>query len=144
MQVCRVQAEFSDRVPPNCYFEVDDFESDWEFSKPFDFIHGRALAGSVKDWPILCERILKNLKPGGWVEFADFPTEFFSDDDTLKDAPNITEWVRLNNSAAVTFGKEMNVAHLYKKLLTDAGFKDVKEDIVKVFQPLKLHERSRG
>ena len=87
----------------------------------------------MKDWEALFKRIHNNLNPGGWVELADFPTEFFSDDDTLKDAPNVMEWVRLQNETAVTFGKLMNVAHLYKQWMIDAGFKDVKEEIVKVF-----------
>lgn len=34
-------------------FEVDDVESEWQFSKPFDFIHGRYLAGAIADWPNL-------------------------------------------------------------------------------------------
>jgi hypothetical protein len=34
-------------------FEVDDVESEWQFSRPFDFIHGRYLAGAIADWPNL-------------------------------------------------------------------------------------------
>jgi hypothetical protein len=37
------------RVPPNCSFEVDDIEKEWLYSKPFDFIFGRVLAGSLAD-----------------------------------------------------------------------------------------------
>lgn len=120
------------RVPPNCYFEVDDYESDWDFSKPFDFIHGRALAGSVKDYPNLFRRIHNNLKPGGWVEMVEIPTEFYSDDDTIQNAPNLLEWAKLHNEASEKFGKNMNIAYSLKKWMIDAGFKNVKEDIYKV------------
>jgi len=37
-------------VPPNVEFFVDDMEADWTFSKPFDFVFMRALAGSIVDW----------------------------------------------------------------------------------------------
>lgn len=37
-------------VPPNCSFEVDDLEKDWTWSKPFDFIMSRVMAGSFSDY----------------------------------------------------------------------------------------------
>jgi len=120
------------RVPPNCFSEVDDYESAWEFSKPFDFIHGRSLSGSVKDFPMLFQRVKNNLKPGGWVELVDIPINFFSDDATEENAPNIMEWVRLQIEATVKFGKEMDITHKYKQWLIDAGFTNVQEDIYKV------------
>ncbi|KAL1983476.1 hypothetical protein VTN96DRAFT_10297 [Rasamsonia emersonii] len=40
-------------VPPNVKFLVDDIESDWIYEHPFDFIHARYLAVSIKDFPKL-------------------------------------------------------------------------------------------
>ncbi|TQB71013.1 hypothetical protein MPDQ_007934 [Monascus purpureus] len=40
-------------VPPNVQFEVDDIESQRAFKSPFDYIHARFLASSIKDWPRL-------------------------------------------------------------------------------------------
>jgi trans-aconitate methyltransferase len=136
----RAQAIYSQqltltRVPPNCFFEVDDFESPWEFSKPFDFIHARSLAGAVRDFPRFCERIMNNLKPRGWVEFVDFPAELFSDDESRQNAPNISEWCKLLDEASQKFGKDLNVTAKYKQCLIDAGFKNVKEDVYKVRPP---------
>lgn len=38
--------------PPNLTFEIDDCCSDWVYPKNhFDYIHIRALYGSVADWP---------------------------------------------------------------------------------------------
>lgn len=31
-------------------FELDDLEKDWTWSKPFDFIFGRVLAGSISNY----------------------------------------------------------------------------------------------
>lgn len=43
-------------TPPNCKFEVDDFDREWVFSHKFDYIHGRSLMGAVKDWKALAEK----------------------------------------------------------------------------------------
>jgi trans-aconitate methyltransferase len=120
-------------VPPNCYFEVDDYESDWSFSRPFDFIHGRVLTGSVRDYPELFRRIKNNLAPNGWAEMGEVAAEPFSDDDSLQGAPNLREWMRLQEEAGLKFGKKMNVAQHYKQWMIDAGFKNVKEEVYKVY-----------
>ncbi|KIX06361.1 uncharacterized protein Z518_04337 [Rhinocladiella mackenziei CBS 650.93] len=46
-------------VPPNVTFEVDDVESEWQYSQPFDFIHSRYMAGSIADWPRLMSECYK-------------------------------------------------------------------------------------
>lgn len=126
-------ANYLHRVPPNCYFEVDDFESDWDFSKPFDFVHGRYLATSIRDYPLLFKRIKDNLKPGGWVEMADFAGEsFYSDDDSIQKAPDLTKLASLLNEASHKFGKELDVARHLKQRMIDAGFTNVTEDVYKV------------
>lgn len=39
-------------VSPNCKFEVDDACAEWTYApNSFDFIHIRAMYGSVADWP---------------------------------------------------------------------------------------------
>lgn len=120
------------RVLPNCHFEVDDFESDWSFKTPFDFIHARTLAGSVRDFPRLYRRMIENLNTGGWAEVVDFTVEAFSDDGTLNNAPNVVKWIKLLDEASSKFGKRLNIASTHKQGLIDAGFKNVKEDIYKV------------
>ncbi|RJE18258.1 Methyltransferase [Aspergillus sclerotialis] len=125
----------SNWIPPNCYFQVDDFESPWDFwdfKKPFDFIHAGNLAGSVKDVPNLLQRAKDTLRPGGWFEFVDFAPEPFADDDTLNDAKYFREWSKLCDEASIKFGKRMNVTSFYKQWMIDAGYKDVNEVVHKV------------
>lgn len=44
-------------VPPNLKFMIDDFEDEWGYEhQPFDYIHARYLATSVKDWPGLMKQ----------------------------------------------------------------------------------------
>lgn len=75
---------------------------------------------------------MKNLNPGGWLELVDMTPEAFSDDGTLKNAPNMAEWSRLTDEASVKFGKRLNIPHLYKNWMQDAGFKNIREDVYKV------------
>lgn len=48
-------------VPPNVKFEVDDLEEDWTFSYPFDYIHSRYMAGSIKNWPRLMTQCFQSV-----------------------------------------------------------------------------------
>ena len=49
-------------VPPNVYFEVDDIELEWTYRAPFDYVHGRVLAGALSDWPKLVKQAFKHVK----------------------------------------------------------------------------------
>ncbi|KAL1994990.1 hypothetical protein VTN49DRAFT_1177 [Thermomyces lanuginosus] len=60
-------------VPPNLKFIVDDIESEWAYdSNPFDFIHARNLALTIRDVRKLIKRCYRSVKPGGWLEFQDW------------------------------------------------------------------------
>ncbi|TIC90052.1 Secondary metabolism regulator laeA [Colletotrichum higginsianum] len=69
-------------VPSNVKFEIDDVESPWVGHKKFDYIMCRYMACSIGDWPSLIETIYDHLNPGGWAEFQDMSTEYYSDDGT--------------------------------------------------------------
>ncbi|EED22002.1 conserved hypothetical protein [Talaromyces stipitatus ATCC 10500] len=43
-------------VPPNLSFEIDGFEQEWTYSRSFDLIHARLLAGRILDWHRLMRR----------------------------------------------------------------------------------------
>ncbi|KAJ1710676.1 putative SAM domain methyltransferase [Aspergillus flavus] len=123
-------------VPPNCVFEIDDFELPWNFTQPFDFIHARSVEGSVKDFPHLFRQAHQSLVPGGWFEMMEPTVDIFSDDDSVSKAPHLSEWRDMLIEASGKFGKEMGAAKNYKKWMTEAGFTDVTEEIFKVpFSP---------
>ncbi|KAK5449326.1 hypothetical protein LTS15_008868 [Exophiala xenobiotica] len=119
-------------VPANCTFEIDDFELDWRYPYPFDFIHARNIEGSVKDHKRLLLQALDNLKPGGWLEVADATVGVFCDDETIVRAPNLLEWRDRLVEASHMFGKPMGVAKHYKDWLTEAGFTNVQQEVYKV------------
>lgn len=71
-------------VPPNCRFLVDDMEDDWIDEPPYDFIHARFLALSIRDYRKLLKQCYKHTAPGGWVEMQDWDTMVYSQDGTTK------------------------------------------------------------
>ncbi|PGH10991.1 hypothetical protein AJ79_05142 [Helicocarpus griseus UAMH5409] len=109
-------------IPPNVKFLIDDVEDEWGYeNQPFDFIHARYLAGSVKDMPRLLEQCYANVKPGGWVEFQDWDAAVQSADGTIKGTS--FEQYTLNTIAAFEKAGFITRPGIYlEKWLKDAGF----------------------
>ncbi|KAL4891217.1 S-adenosyl-L-methionine-dependent methyltransferase [Aspergillus ambiguus] len=121
-------------IPPNCRFEVDDFEQPWSYHQPFDYIHGRELEGSIRDHDKLFRQALENLKPGGWFEIASMEVNTYSDDDTHLQAKGMMEGVKGLHEASKKFGKDMTTAGTWRDRMEKAGFANVHEDIYKLPQ----------
>ncbi|KAF2185641.1 S-adenosyl-L-methionine-dependent methyltransferase [Zopfia rhizophila CBS 207.26] len=119
-------------VPPNVRFEVDDFESRWAYGVPFDLIFGRTLLFSVSDWPKLVREAYNNVKPGGWVEFQDFNTQYYSEDGTLGPSSNTAKWLSLLIDSSCKNGKEPCPGPNLEGLMKDAGFQNVVHQKVKL------------
>lgn len=131
------------RVPPNVKFEVDDVESEWTYSAPFDFIHCRYMTAALQDWPKLMSQAYKlsvhykcpfqkeetyvygqarNTKPGGWVEFQDFDLNLYSEDGTLKPDSYLMRQVNLTQEACRKIQREPSPGPLLEGWVRDAGF----------------------
>lgn len=121
-------------VPPNLRFLVDDAESPWLFSasRPFDFIHVRDLGGAIADWPRLLRQGYRHLRPGGWIELQEFEVTLRSDDDSLRLAPTLREFLGRLHAASETFQRPMNIAEGHRQRLVEAGFEDVRDEVYKV------------
>lgn len=127
-------------VAPNAKFVVDDVEDEWVYrpSEAFDFIHGRGMGGSVKDWAKLYSQIFKHLKPGGFLEMQEYEAWMKSDDGTLDNCPNIIMWQQKMDEASKAFEKQLNVAAEQKDKIIAAGFEDVTEVVHKVNKDITL------
>ncbi|KAL1879649.1 hypothetical protein Plec18167_004111 [Paecilomyces lecythidis] len=135
---------FSDRVPPNCVFEVDDYESPWVYQTPFDFIHGRELEGCVADEDKLFRQAFEHLKPGGYFEFDGSHAVMLSDDGTHEKAPNFQLFADELREAGRRFGKSFDNVPLWKEKMEKAGFTGVTEWIAKVpLRPWPKDEKLR-
>ena len=134
-------------MPPNCKFEVDDVESEWTHA-PFDFIHSRAMGGSISDYGRLYKQAYDHLQPGGWIEVQEFEAWVRSDTPGMMEkATCISEWQKIVDDTTAKIGKRLRVAADQKQHLIDAGFQDVTEDVYKVSRqrlPTTRAERARS
>ena len=118
-------------VPPNLQFEVDDFELPWTYrTESFDFIHARALYGSVADHPALYQQVLAHLKPGGWFEHTEVGVVPFSDDGSIQ-GTTLEDWGELSVNAGEKFGRTLKIVDQTKGLMEAAGFRNVTYKVFK-------------
>ncbi|EON98371.1 putative methyltransferase domain-containing protein [Phaeoacremonium minimum UCRPA7] len=113
-------------VPPNCVFEVDDAEDEWNFSRPFDYIHARAIVTCFKDNRDMLRKIYDNLEPGGYFELQDPCLPMLSDDGTL-DGTELGEWNRLLVEGMSRIGRDLSGSQRWGDYMREAGFEDVTE-----------------
>lgn len=121
-------------VPPNVRFEVDDLEDDWTFAYPFDYIHSRYMAGSIKDWPRLMQQCFENIRPGGWVEFQDFDIDYYSQDGSLSKTHAMRRWLDIAYGAEENTQRSLRPGPKIEGWVRDAGFTNVQ--VVKNVLPL--------
>lgn len=125
------------RVPPNCTFEIDDFENEWLYNRPFDYIHGRELMGFIADHDHLFARAFQHLKPGGWFEVQTTDPWFYSDNGTHEKATNCKIFLTNLHEAGEKFGKSMGLVQTWREKMIKAGFVDVHCEVRKgCFFPL--------
>jgi hypothetical protein len=86
----------------------------------------------VSNWPRLVRQAFTHMRPGGWLELQEFEVTLRSDDDTMKLAPTLCEYLDKLHEASRMFKKEMNIAEKHKQTMIDAGFETVTEQIFKV------------
>ncbi|KIW99890.1 uncharacterized protein Z518_10818 [Rhinocladiella mackenziei CBS 650.93] len=121
-------------LPPNVRFEIDDVEDPWTYGNPFDYIHSRYMAGSIKDWPRLMEQCYVHLKPGGWVEFQDFDIDYYSQDGSLTPDHALRRWLTTAYGAEKQTGRTLCPGKYLERWVHEAGFTNVQ--VVKSPLPL--------
>lgn len=113
-------------IPPNLQFYVDDIEDEWGYEDtPLDYIHARFLVGAILDWPKLIHQAFKCTKPGGWVEFQDWDTNFYSPDGSLNPNHSIYQFHKTTSEAQEDKGYNMRPGPHLEQWLIDAGFTNV-------------------
>lgn len=107
-------------------------ELDWAFSRPFDFIHCRYLAGSIQDWPRLIAQAFKHCTPGGFVEFQDFDMKFYSTDGSFCPGSSPDVWTSEIVEALKTFNREPEPGPKLEGWIRDAGFMNVNHSLLPI------------
>lgn len=118
-----IQPEY---VPPNCQFEVDDAEDEWNYTKKFDLIHGRALATCFKEPINVITSAFNQLNPGGYLEFHDIVLPMRDIDGTLQGTA-FDLWQTKTIASAGNLGISWKQSGNYTRYFEDAGFVDVTE-----------------
>ncbi|KAI5364222.1 Putative S-adenosyl-L-methionine-dependent methyltransferase [Septoria linicola] len=114
-------------VPPNCFFEIDDYNVDWLDHDKYDLIHARELLGSAPDWPAVYKQAFSALKPGGYLE-AHEPSLFFTSDAiTLGPDHPFPQWGQMMVTAGTAAGMPFDIGDKMKGWMEEAGFVNVTE-----------------
>lgn len=133
----QVQPSF---VPPNCRFEVDDFNLEFLDENKFELIHQRELLGCVPDWPAFYKKCFNALAPGGWIDITEPDTSgYYSaannnkvlDSLTGKEHP-LCGFSRMFVEAAKAQGMDAEITPKLEGWLKDAGFVNIQ---VKIHKP---------
>ncbi|OTB08522.1 hypothetical protein M426DRAFT_317146 [Hypoxylon sp. CI-4A] len=117
-------------APPNVRFEIDDCLLEWTWPKNhFDFIHIRALYGSIPDWSEFYGKAFKHVKPGGWVQDLEMDVRIQSDHVAFGDDHIFEEWGRAFIEGGEKNGRTFGICrdHRMKETMEAAGFVDVTE-----------------
>lgn len=120
-------------VPPNVKFEVDDAEAEWVYSGKFDYIHCRYMIGSIRDWPRLVRQAFEFTKPGGWVEFTDYDTVFYTSTGgnwKTDGSEPIERWSKTLAEGMNKFGMDANPGPRLEGWVREAGFEDVQTTVL--------------
>ncbi|KAM7211100.1 Demethylmenaquinone methyltransferase [Rhypophila decipiens] len=121
-------------VPPNLQFQIDDAnEEEWTWREnEFDFVHVRALFGSIISWPAFYKEAYRVTKPGGYIEDHEWSVKFGSDDGSVLDDSPMGQWSKVYWEGGKKFGRTFRVVEDDEQVrgMEAAGWKDiVKEDI---------------
>jgi hypothetical protein len=81
--------------------------------------------------PILTRH--RHLKPNGWLEQVEIDWNFRCDDGTLPEDSHARRWAEELLDAMDSFGRPLRMdSNLVKQRLRDAGFVDIKEDVIQL------------
>jgi SAM-dependent methyltransferase len=114
-------------VLPNVQFIVEDAESEWVYAEnSFDYIHSRSMMGSIKDWDTLLQQAFSCLRPGGYIESAEF-TYFnvHSDDNTYTKESSLWKYYELINKASAKRGYPLILDTPLTEILCGIGFEEI-------------------
>jgi len=115
-------------LPPNCKFMIDDMESDFCWNEnTFDYIHIRGLHGTIRDWPRLYRQCLHVLKPGGYLEQAEYSAQFITDDNTIPEAGGISAWNKVGLECHAVTQTELQILETMEKTMREVEFDGVVE-----------------
>ncbi|KAI8274569.1 methyltransferase domain-containing protein [Colletotrichum sp. SAR11_57] len=81
---------------------------------------------AIADWPKLVRNVFKYLNPGGWAEFQDLNSEYYSDDGTYAEEHATRKWNKQFVDACESVGRTGRPGLKLEEWDKGAGFQNVK------------------
>lgn len=116
-------------VPQNCEFLIDDAEDEWVFSRPFDYIHGRACATCFKRPQEIFRKAFDALRPGGHFEMQDLNLQT-SEDGSIEGTTLKVIQDEIHGALA-SAGMRWDNVPSYAAWMREVGFEDVAEVVLR-------------
>jgi Methyltransferase domain len=115
---------YTDSVPVNCSFEIDDAEDEWIFSHNFDYIHARGLVTCFRDPRQVLASAISFLEPGGYLEIQDaiFPPKYF---EAPEEGALFPSWIETVMKTAANAGRPWTNVQYYAQWMQEIGLIDV-------------------
>ena len=123
--------------PLNHRYVVADFEQDWPFQEPFDYIHGRMIIVAMRNHRKVIQQAYQHLCPGGWFELKDLE---LGPDGIVEDNPpspafrtldGIVAWNAFMTEGCTKLGVDMMAAKKWPAWLEAAGFINISHKMFK-------------
>jgi hypothetical protein len=119
-------------IPVNCKFAISDARDQWVYPPNyFDFVHIRALLGSIGDWPAFYKQAYRHLKPGAYIEHIEVSIDIKSDDGTVGPDSPLVMFSSLFAEAGQITGQTFRVSDIMKEEIQAAGFVKITEKVYK-------------
>lgn len=122
-------------VPPNVKFSIDDCLLEWTWPENyFNFVHIRAMYGSIPDYGALYKKAFRHIAPGGWLQSLEMDVKIESDHVNIPEDHIFNQWADLFYQGGEKTGRTFTISHGHKmkELMEEAGFVGIVEKKVKV------------
>ncbi|KIW02743.1 uncharacterized protein PV09_05815 [Verruconis gallopava] len=118
---------------PNVKYIIEDANDENWGTKRYDYIHTRMMLGAFKDFRVIIKRAFDYLEPGGYMESQEMWPRAMCDDGTLDpETHKFSEWIKYQDEAAMRLGMPLRIANKLKKWYAEAGFVDIREEILRI------------
>lgn len=83
------------------------------------------MGGAIQDWSRLAQRMFKNTKPGGWVEFQDIDARYYSEDGSLTEQHQTSRWIAGLMQAGEKINRVVSPGPDLEGWVRDAGYTNI-------------------
>lgn len=116
-----------------CGYNLNDRLRDPEVfqARAYDLIHSRFIGPGIKRnrWASYVEDLRLLLRPGGWVQLAEYYPLIQSDSGRLTEQAAVRRWWLAYDSSMQRLNRDPRIGRRLQQLLTDKGFRDAKVDV---------------